>query len=37
MEVGYTYVYVMYMSFKWMANGRIGWPGLLAQARAETV
>lgn len=27
----------MYISLKWMANGLIGWPGLLAQARVETV
>lgn len=34
MKMGNAY---MYISLKWMANGLIGWPGLLAQARVETV
>lgn len=35
--MGNAYMYINYISLKWMANGLIGWPGLLAQARVETV
>lgn len=37
MEMGNAYMYYLLYSLKWMANGLIGWPGLLAQARVETV